>query len=330
MYPITRLRRNRTHRWLRDLVAENILMPENLIYPLFVVEGTNVREEIETMPGIYRLSIDQIIYETSQAESLGIRAIALFPCVDSKLKTAEADEAYNPDNLICRTIKALKQSGITIGIICDVALDPYTSHGHDGIVIDNDVDNDVTIKVLCKQAVALCKAGADIIAPSDMMDGRVSALREALDNEGYTQRAILSYAAKYASSFYGPFRDAIGSSTNLKKGSKATYQMDPRNLQEAIREIELDIQEGADMVLIKPGMPYLDVIRDAANIFSIPIFAYQVSGEYAMLKHGALAKCFDFMSVMIESLLACKRAGATAIFTYAALEVARELQNKPR
>ncbi|MES2215344.1 MAG: porphobilinogen synthase [Pseudomonadota bacterium] len=325
MFPVTRLRRNRKHAWLRDLVAESNLRPEHLIYPVFVIEGEKVREEIGTMPGVFRLSIDQVIEVAEEAAGLGIKALALFPVVAPGLKSEKAEEAYNPGNLVCRTIKALRASEITIGIICDVALDPYTSHGHDGIMMNGDVDNDETIKVLCRQALALSAAGTDIIAPSDMMDGRVGKLREALDEEGYEHVCILAYSAKYASKFYGPFRDALGSSANLKKSSKATYQMDPRNGREAMREVELDTMEGADMVMIKPGMPYLDVVRDVVLTTSLPVFVYQVSGEYAMLKHAAIAGCFDFEEVMIESLISFRRAGATAIFTYAALEIARKL-----
>lgn len=325
MYPSVRLRRKRQYSWLRDLVAETILQPENLIYPLFVVEGNGIKQEIATMPGVYRLSIDYIVAEAKTAESLGIKAIALFPVVSKDLKTELAEEAYNNDNLVCRTVRALKDSGINIGIICDVALDPYTTHGHDGIVYGSDVDNDATIEVLSKQSIALCKAGADIIAPSDMMDGRIGAIRNAIDEENYQNICILSYAAKYASSFYGPFRDAIGSAQNLAKASKSTYQMDSRNIKEALVEIELDINEGADMILVKPGMPYLDVISQASSLFSVPIFAYQVSGEYAMMKHAANVGCFDFKNVMIESLMSFRRAGATAIFTYASIEIAKEI-----
>lgn len=322
MYPTVRLRRNRKHQWLRDLVSENILLPQHLVLPLFVTEGNNVREPVKTMSSVFRLSIDNIVKEAERAQSVGIRAIALFPVVDYSLKSDYADEAYNLDNLVCRAIRAIKNAGIKIGVICDVALDPYTTHGHDGIVKDGDVDNEDTIDALCNQALILAKAGADIIAPSDMMDGRIGAIRNFLDEENFADIPILAYAAKYASNFYGPFRDAVGSKNNLAGISKDTYQMDYRNINEAIREIELDIEEGADMIMVKPGMPYLDVIFSAHQHFSVPIFAYQVSGEYAMIRAASEAGCLDFNNAMMESLMAFKRAGATAIFTYAALEIA--------
>lgn len=325
MYPIVRLRRNRKHEWLRDLISENSLLPHHLILPLFVIEGHNVREEIKTMPSVFRLSIDNIVKEAAKAESLGIKAVALFPVVDSILKSDHADEAYNLDNLICRTIRAIKNANIKIGIICDVALDPYTTHGHDGIVKDEDVDNEETIEALCNQSLVLAKSGADIIAPSDMMDGRIGAIRDFLDEESFSDIPILAYAAKYASNFYGPFREALGSKKNLGGFSKKTYQMDYRNINEAMREIELDIDEGADMIMVKPGMPYLDVIFAANQNFSVPVFAYQVSGEYAMIKTAAESGCFDFENAMIESLIAFKRAGARAIFTYAAIEIAERI-----
>lgn len=322
MYPTVRLRRTRKHAWLRDLVSEHSLSPKHLILPLFVIEGKGAREEIETMPGVFRLSIDQIILEAKKAATLGIKAIALFPVVNQDLKSEDAHEAYNPDNLICRTIRALKIEKINIGIICDVALDPYTTHGHDGIVINEDVHNDTTIDALCNQALTLAKAGADIVAPSDMMDGRIGAIREFLDSKGFEEISILAYAAKYASNFYGPFRNAVGSSSTLGKNSKETYQMDPRNITEAMREIELDIEEGADMIMVKPGMPYLDVVHAVSQNFSIPVFAYQVSAEYSMIKIGAANNLFNYEKTMIESLLAFRRAGARAIFTYAAIEIA--------
>ena len=325
MYPFVRMRRNRKAAWIRELVAETTITPSDLIYPLFVTDGLGVKDEIKTMPGVYRLSIDQLILEAKAAESAGISAIALFPHVDQSLKSEDAKEAYNADNLVCRAIKALKDSGLSIGVICDVALDPYTSHGHDGIIVNGEVDNDINLDILAQQALTLVHAGADIVAPSDMMDGRILVIRETLEAENMHNIGIIAYSAKYASSFYGPFRDAIGSSANLKRASKASYQMDKRNIKEAIREIELDIEEGADMIMVKPGMPYLDVIKEATNIFNIPVLAYQVSGEYAMMKHAALQGCFDFDSVILESLISFKRAGATAVFTYAALEVAKKL-----
>lgn len=322
MYPAIRLRRNRKAPWIRDLVSETTLLPQHLIYPIFVTEGHGMREEVSTAPGMHRVSIDIMLQEVKKAADLGIKAVALFPVVPQELKSEDAEEAYNLDNLVCKSIRSIKNAGIEIGIICDVALDPYTSHGHDGIFKDDDVHNDDTVEALCNQALVLAKAGADIVAPSDMMDGRVGAIREYLDDEGFENVGILAYAAKYASSFYGPFRDAVGSKASLDKKGKATYQMDFRNGLEAMREIEFDVAEGADMVMIKPGMPYLDVVHAAAENFSVPIFAYQVSGEYAMMRHAANAGCFNFKDVMIESLVAFRRAGATGIFTYAALEVA--------
>lgn len=325
MYPIARLRRKRKHAWLRDMVAENVIRPEHLIYPLFVIEGHDIREEISTMPGVQRLSIDHIVQVAQEAAALGIKAIALFPSIAQTLKNNDATEAYNPDNLISRTVRTLKKTNINIGIICDVALDPYTSSGHDGIVVDGDIDNDITLEVLCKQALILGQAGADIVAPSDMMDGRIGAIRNMLDDKDYKHVCILSYSAKYASNFYGPFRDAVVRTTTGI--SKTTYQMDFRNAYEAIRAVEFDINEGADMVMIKPGMPYLDVLRDVALHVAVPVFAYQVSGEYSMLKYASLAGCFDFEAAMMESLMSFRRAGATGIFTYAALEIARKLHN---
>lgn len=327
MYPLIRLRRNRKAYWLRELIAESNLSVSDLVLPLFVVEGHNERQEIKTMPGIYRLSIDQVVETAKKAADLGIKAIALFPSIDASLKSENADEAYNLDNLICRTIRTLKNADIDIGIICDVALDPYTTHSHDGIVHHGEVDNDRSIKALCNQALTLAKAGVDIVAPSDMMDGRIMAIREYLDKEHFINVGILAYAAKYASSFYGPFRDAVRSN---KKNylDKSSYQMDIRNIKEAMLEIEHDIAEGADMVMVKPGMLFLDVIREAANNFNTKIFAYQVSGEYAMLKFAANAGALDFEKSLIESLISFKRAGATGIFTYAALEVAEILKNK--
>lgn len=325
MYPTIRLRRNRSSAWIRDLTAETTLLPQHLVYPIFVTEGHGVREAVSTAPGMHRVSIDIMLQEVQKAVSLGIKAVALFPVVPQDLKSEDADEAYNLDNLVCRSIRSIKNAGLDIGIICDVALDPYTTHGHDGIFRDGDVHNDDTVEALCNQALVLAKAGADIVAPSDMMDGRVGAIREYLDDEGFENIGILAYAAKYSSSFYGPFRDAVGSKASLGKKGKATYQMDPRNGLEAMREIEFDIAEGADMVMIKPGMAYLDVVHSAAENFSVPIFAYQVSGEYAMLRHAANAGCFKFEDAMLESLIAFRRAGATGIFTYAALEIAANL-----
>jgi porphobilinogen synthase len=321
MFPIVRLRRNRRTNWLRDLMAESTLRPENLVLPIFVVEGENQRQEIATMPGVYRQSIDQVLITVKEAEARGIKAIALFPSIEQDLKSENADEAYNLDNLVCRTIRTIKNHGVEIGISCDVALDPYTIHGHDGVLVDNDVDNDRTIEALSNQALVLAKAGADIIAPSDMMDGRIMAIREELDANDFTNVNILAYAAKYNSSFYGPFRQAV-KSDKKEYLSKATYQMDIRNIKEAMREIEQDITEGADMIMVKPGMPYLDVIREASGRFDVHIFAYQVSGEYSMLKIASEAGALEWEKVIVESLISFKRAGASGIFTYAALEVA--------
>ncbi len=321
MYPTVRMRRNRRTSWLRDLTAETQLSSSNLILPLFVIEGQNQTIQIEAMPGIFRLSIDNVIKETRRAAELGISAIALFPSIATELKTEAAEEAYNMDNLLCRTVRAIRSADIDIGIICDVALDPYTTHGHDGIFIDDDVDNDQTLTVLCKQALSLAQAGVDIIAPSDMMDGRVGAIRIELDKQNFHKVNILSYSAKYNSGFYGPFRDAVRSNKKLYL-NKATYQMDHRNVREALREIEYDIEEGADIIMIKPGLPYLDVIRAAVNKYDVPIFAYQVSGEYAMLKFSALAGATNWQKTLMESLFAMRRAGALSIFCYASIEAA--------
>ena len=329
-FPRTRLRRNRRTPWMRRMVAEHHLTVNDLIWPAFVQEGENQRTPVESMPGVHRLSVDLLCEEVQRAADLGIPAIALFPVIDASLKSEGAEEAFNPDNLICRAIAAVKALNLDIGIITDVALDPYTSHGQDGILgNDGDVDNDATIAQLYKQALVQAQAGADVIAPSDMMDGRIGAIRDALDVEGFQHVAILSYAAKYASAFYGPFRDAVGSADALK-GDKKTYQMAPPNGKEALREVALDVSEGADMVMVKPGMPYLDVVTDVSNNFNIPVFAYQVSGEYAMLKAAAEKGWLDWEQVMIESLIAFKRAGATGIFTYAAIEVAEQLRQSPR
>ena len=327
-FPSTRLRRTRCHDWSRRMVAEHALAVDDFIWPVFVQEGTNQETPIPSMPDVSRLTIDRLTEKAKEAAALGIPAIALFPVTDASLKTPLAEEAYNPDNLICRAIHAIKEAVPDIGVISDVALDPYTSHGQDGLVEDGYVVNDATIEILCKQAVAQAQAGCDIIAPSDMMDGRVGSIRGALDEAGYVDTQILSYAAKYASAFYGPFRDAVGSGDNLGKGDKSTYQMNPANSDEALREVALDIKEGADMVMVKPGMPYLDIIRRVNDNFTVPVFAYQVSGEYAMLKAAAQNGWMDEESVMLESLLAFKRAGATGILTYAALDIAKKLRKK--
>ena len=327
MYPVVRLRRNRKANWLRELVAESTLSASDLVLAIFVVEGEGERQAIPEMPGIYRLSIDQVVITVKQAAENGIKAVALFPCIENDLKSENADEAYSLDNLICRTIRSIKNAKIDIGVICDVALDPYTTHSHDGIVHNGDIDNDKTVEALCNQALVLAKAGADMVAPSDMMDGRIMAIRETLDSEGFTHVNIIAYAAKYASNFYAPYRHALNNkNTSI---SKATYQMDVRNIKEAMLEIELDIAEGADMIMVKPGMMYLDVIREAANHFNTNIFAFQVSGEYAMLRFAAEANALNWHATMLESLLCFKRAGVSAIFTYAALEVAQML-NSPK
>ena len=325
-YPDIRLRRTRKHSWSRALVAEHRLSPQDFIWPVFVQEGKNKRTAVASMPGVFRLSIDLLIAEVKRAHKLGVPAIAIFPVVDAKLKSLKAEEAFNANNLLCRAVKAVKKAVPDVGIICDVALDPYTLHGHDGIVVKGDVDNDVTLAALCKQALVQAQAGCDIIAPSDMMDGRVGAIRSALDKAGFQHVCILAYAAKYASAFYGPFRAAVGSAGNLGKADKRSYQMDPANSAEALREVALDIDERADMVMVKPGMPYLDIIRLVKSTFAVPVFAYQVSGEYAMLKAAAEKGWLDFEAVMTESLLAFKRAGATGILTYAALDAAEWLK----
>jgi porphobilinogen synthase len=326
-FPRTRMRRNRRHPWLRDLVAENRLSTKDLIWPLFIIEGKGQAQPIPSMPGVKRLTLDRMLDAIGEAREFGIPAIALFPAIDDKLKTPDAREAYNPDNLICRTVRAIKQAYPDIGVICDVALDPFNSDGHDGIVVDGYVDNDLSVQALCKQAVVQAEAGCDVVAPSDMMDGRIGALRDALDRSGLIHTAIMSYAAKYASAFYGPFRDAVGSGGALK-GDKKTYQMDPANSDEALREVAIDVSEGADMVMVKPGMPYLDVVARVKSEFKVPTFAYQVSGEYAMLKGAIEHGWLDNDKVVLESLTAFKRAGADGILTYFALEAAKLLHNK--
>lgn len=320
-FPATRLRRARKAPWMRDMVAEARLLPTDLVLPIFVKEGRAEEEGIKTMPGITRMTSDLAARKAKQAAELGIPAVALFPVVEQRLKTERGQEALKDGNLVCRAIAEIKDAAPGMGIICDVALDPYTTHGHDGVLKKNgDVDNDATVEILAEQAVVLARAGCDIVAPSDMMDGRVGGIRESLDNEGFQDTAILAYAAKYASAFYGPFRDAVGSATSLGGASKKTYQMDFRNAGEALREVELDIAEGADFVMVKPGLPYLDIIKTVREEFRVPVFAYQVSGEYAMLKAAAEMGAFDFSSALLESLTALKRAGASAIFTYAAVE----------
>ena len=323
-FPSTRLRRNRQSANLRDLVAENALSSDDLIQPIFIKEGLKGKESIEPLPGVSRLGLDVLNEEIRDLESAGIKAIALFPVIDSSKKDEKGSESLNEDNLVSQAIKQIKEISEMV-IISDVALDPYTSHGHDGLInADGYVDNDLTLPVLTEQALVLAKAGADIIAPSDMMDGRVKSIRDAFEAKGYVNTLILSYAAKYSSKFYGPFREAVGSSANLGVGSKDTYQMDVSNVKEALQEVAMDIEEGADIVMVKPGMPYLDVIKAVKDEFSIPTFAYQVSGEYAMLK-GAIERGWLSEEAFMESLLCFKRAGADCILTYAAKEIALEL-----
>ena len=328
-YPLTRMRRRRTDNWCRNMVAETTLSVNDLILPLFIQEGQDQEDSIKSMPGISRVSVDLAVKRAAEAKALGIPAIALFPVIKPDLKTEDAKEAYRHDNLICTAVKAIKDAVSDLGIICDVALDPYTSHGHDGLLIKQHIVNDPTVEVLSKQALALAKAGCDIVAPSDMMDGRVSAIRTTLESAGYQNIKILSYAAKYASSLYGPFREAVGSSAALGTADKKTYQMDARNGREALQEVALDIHEGADMVLVKPGMLYLDIIGQLKEHFSVPILAYQVSGEYAMFKAAGLQHWLDADAALYESLISFKRAGASAIFTYAAIDIARTLQHSP-
>lgn len=327
IFPNTRMRRMRYHDFSRRLMRENHVSANDLIYPLFVIEGSNKRETIASMPGVERLSIDLILEEADQIKQLGIPAIALFPVTSAEKKSDTAEEAYNPDGLAQRCVRALKKAFPDLGIITDVALDPFTSHGQDGLINkDGYVINDETVEVLCKQALSHAQAGVDIVAPSDMMDGRIGAIRQTLESNQFINTQILAYSAKYASSFYGPFRDAVGSATNLGAGNKYSYQMDPANSNEALREIQLDLEEGADMIMVKPGMPYLDIIRRAKEQFAVPTFAYQVSGEYAMLKAASMNGWLDEKQIVLESLLSFKRAGADAILTYYAKSVAQWLK----
>ena len=325
-FPATRLRRPRRTDWSRRLVRENVLTVDDLIGPVFVQAGSGVRTPIPSMPGVERLSIDLFVEATAEAAALGVPAVAIFPVTDPADKTADGREALNPDNLMCRAVRAVRAAGIDIGVICDVALDPYTTHGQDGLVQEGFVVNDESVAVLQQQAVVQAQAGCDIIAPSDMMDGRIGAVRSALDAAGFAQVQIMSYAAKYASGYYGPFRDAVGSASNLGSGDKRTYQMDPANGDEALREVALDIAEGADLVMVKPGLPYLDIVYRVKEAFGLPTFAYQVSGEYAMIAAAAQNGWIDRKKVMLESLLAFKRAGANGVLTYFAVEVARLLR----
>ena len=327
-FPRVRMRRNRLSEFSRKIVSENNFSVNDLIYPIFITYGSKIKEEINSMPGIYRFSLDQLHKEIEYISSLNIPAIALFPKIENELKTPDGKEALNSNNLICEAIKISKKVNPDLGVITDVALDPYTDHGHDGIIHNNQIDNDLTLDILCKQAIVQAQAGCDILAPSDMMDGRVGAIRDTLDEHGFINVQIMSYAAKYASSFYGPFRDAVGSAVNLSKKSKKSYQMDPANSAEALREIRLDINEGADMIIIKPGMPYLDIISKAKNEFNFPVIAYQVSGEYSMIRAAIQNGWFDEEKIIFETMMCFKRAGCDAIITYFAPFVAQKLINK--
>ena len=324
-FPKTRLRRLRKSKWLRDLVSENNISSKDLILPVFVCEGNNITENIKSMPGVKRYSVNRLPVILKEVKKYKIPMVALFPYISKKKKDKMGNEALNPNNLICKSIRLIKKKFPSIGVMCDVALDPYTSHGHDGILINNKIDNDKTIKILVKQAILQADMGCDVIAPSDMMDGRIGAIRKALDKANHKDVCILSYAIKYASNFYGPFRDAVGSKSMLRTDKK-TYQMDYRNLSECYREVGLDIKEGADMVMIKPGMVYLDIISKIKSNFKIPILAYQVSGEYSLIKKAISKKVLNEESIM-ETLISFKRAGAAAIVTYFALDIAKKIQN---
>jgi len=326
-FPSSRPRRNRRDEFSRRLVRENSLSVDDFIYPVFVTEGNNVRQPVPSMPDVFRYSPDTLLKVAEEGAELGIPVLALFPAIDAKLKTPDGIEAANPDGLIPRTVAAIKHRFPQLGVLTDVALDPYTSHGQDGVIDDDGyVLNEPTVEILVKQALVQAQAGVDIVAPSDMMDGRIGAVRNALEAQGRIDTRIMAYSAKYASAFYGPFRDAVGSAANLGKSSKATYQMDPANRNEALREVAADIREGADMVMVKPGMPYLDVLRDVKEAFGMPTFAYQVSGEYAMLKAAAANGWLDHDKVVMESLLAFKRAGGDGILTYFAIHAAKLLK----
>ena len=324
-FPRVRLRRNRRDAWTRRLVAEHRLTVDDLIWPLFVHEGSSRAVPVPSMPGVERLSVDLAVEAAREAADLGIPLLAIFPQIDPALKNPEGGEALAPNNLVCRAVAAIKRAVPGIGVLCDVALDPFTDHGHDGVIRQGYVANDETVAILCRQAVLQAQAGCDIIAPSDMMDGRVGRVRDALDAAGFEAVRIMAYAAKYASAFYGPFRDAIGSKTNLGLADKKTYQMDPANSDEALREVALDLAEGADMVMVKPGMPYLDILARVKQRFAVPTFAYQVSGEYAMLKGAALNGWLDHDRVVLETLLGFKRAGADGVLTYFARDAAKLL-----
>jgi porphobilinogen synthase len=326
-FPATRLRRNRRDDFSRRLVRENTLTCDDLIYPVFVREGQGIHEPVPSMPGVVRYSPDTLLEAAEQCVALGIPVLALFPVIDPSLKTPDGIEAANPDGLVPRVVAALKQRFPELGVLTDVALDPYTSHGQDGLIDEEGyVLNEPTVKILTQQALVQAQAGVDIVAPSDMMDGRIGAIRQALEEKGLIHTRIMAYSAKYASAFYGPFRDAVGSAANLGKSNKFTYQMDPGNRLEALREVAADIREGADMVMVKPGLPYLDVLREVKNAFGVPTYAYQVSGEYAMIKAAAANGWLDHDKVMMESLLAFKRAGGDGILTYFAIDAAKQLK----
>ena len=324
-FPTTRMRRLRQAPWLRSMVSEHVVSVSNLVWPVFIREGRGVREPIESMPGIERITIDVLVEAAREARDLGIPSIALFPHTPRDVKSADGREAVNPDNLVCRAIAALKTHVDDLGVLVDVALDPYTTHGHDGVMSGDEILNDESVDILVRQALVQAEAGCDIIAPSDMMDGRIGAIRRALDDAGHARVAIMAYAAKYASGFYGPFRDAVGSAASLGHGDKRTYQMDPANSDEALREVALDLDEGADMVMVKPGMPYLDIVRRVKDTFGVPVFAYQVSGEYAMLEGACRNGWLDRDRVWDEALACFRRAGCSGILTYHALELARRL-----
>ena len=324
-FPSLRMRRNRKTAWSRALVRENRLSSADLIWPLFVVEGSDIEVPVASMPGVSRWSIDLLVRRVEEAAVLGIPAIALFPNTEPDLRSADGREAFHPDNLVCRAVRAIKKAVPEIGVMCDVALDPYTSHGHDGLLVNDEIANDLTLQALVKQSLVQVQAGCDIIAPSDMMDGRIGVIRAALESGGHVDTQIMAYSAKYASGFYGPFRDAVGSSGTLR-GDKKTYQMDPGNSDEALREVALDLAEGADMVMVKPGMPYLDIVSRVKREFGVPTFAYQVSGEYAMLMAACNNGWLDPEKVITEALLSFKRAGADGVLTYFALDVAKNLK----
>ncbi|ADJ61677.1 porphobilinogen synthase [Herbaspirillum seropedicae] len=326
-YPALRMRRMRRDAFSRALMAENVITSADLIYPVFVQEGQNLRTPVASLPGVERLSLDTLLPVAEECVKLGVPVLALFPVIDPALKTPDGIEATNPDGLVPRVVRALKDRFPELGVLCDVALDPYTSHGQDGVLDETGyILNDETLALLVKQAQTQADAGVDVVAPSDMMDGRIAAIRAMLEAQDHIYTRIMAYSAKYASAFYGPFRDAVGSAANLGKGSKATYQMDPANSDEALREVALDLQEGADMVMVKPGMPYLDIVRRVKDEFRVPTFAYQVSGEYAMIKAAAQNGWLDHDKTMMEAMMAFKRAGADGVLTYFALDIARKLK----